>query len=157
MKSPRFTLDQLSPRAQKEALAQLHGPKGASGAPGPANAAGGSTPQSEKQGRRIRQRTAPLMNQTEKRFYMWFGGPTASPPIHIQALTFRLANGVTYRPDFAGFYDNGTLACFEVKGPWMTDDAVAKLKMAASVYPQIEWSLCSATARNEWTMQRILP
>ena len=47
---------------------------------------------------------------------------------------FRLADNTFYTPDFPVMLSNGLLECHEVKGVW-TDDARAKIKIAAGMYP----------------------
>ena len=46
----------------------------------------------------------------------------------------RLADNTFYTPDFAVMKTNGLMECHEVKGQWL-DDARAKIKIAAEMYP----------------------
>lgn len=46
----------------------------------------------------------------------------------------RLADNTFYTPDFFVMKSDGYLECHEVKGYWL-DDARAKIKIAASLYP----------------------
>lgn len=52
----------------------------------------------------------------------------------FEGLKFRLADNTFYTPDFAVMLDGGQLECHEVKGYWQ-DDARAKIKIAADLYP----------------------
>lgn len=52
----------------------------------------------------------------------------------FEGMKFRLADNTFYTPDFAVMLWDGMLECHEVKGVWM-DDARAKIKIAASIYP----------------------
>lgn len=52
----------------------------------------------------------------------------------FEGLKLRLADNTFYTPDFAVMLANGQMQCHEVKGHWM-DDARAKIKVAASLYP----------------------
>lgn len=57
------------------------------------------------------------------------------------AVTLQLANGLRYTPDFRVIENDGRTSFYEVKatrrGKWnpVQDDAAAKIKMAAAVYP----------------------
>ena len=52
----------------------------------------------------------------------------------FEALKFRLADNTFYTPDFAVMLSGGRMQMHEVKGHWM-DDARAKIKIAADLYP----------------------
>ena len=106
--------------------------------------------------KRIRQSSKPLSNKLETEFgdYLhslnWNGAP-----IYEQAITLRLANGLRFTVDWIVFRDIGTF-CYEVKGPKAWDDAIAKLKMAASVYRMWRWFLVWKQD-GQWAFQEVLP
>ncbi len=52
----------------------------------------------------------------------------------FEGLKFRLAESTFYTPDFVVMLHDGTLEAHEVKGFWK-DDARAKIKIAADMYP----------------------
>ena len=52
----------------------------------------------------------------------------------FEGLKFRLADNTFYTPDFAVMLACGALEAHEVKGHWQ-DDARAKIKIAADMYP----------------------
>lgn len=52
----------------------------------------------------------------------------------FEGLKFRLADNTFYTPDFAVMRAGGQMECHEVKGFWQ-DDARAKIKIAADLYP----------------------
>jgi hypothetical protein len=52
----------------------------------------------------------------------------------FEGMKFRLADNTFYTPDFAVMLAGGALECHEVKGFWQ-DDARAKIKVAADLYP----------------------
>ena len=52
----------------------------------------------------------------------------------FEGLKFRLADNTFYTPDFAVMLADGALEAHEVKGHWQ-DDARAKIKIAADMYP----------------------
>ena len=54
--------------------------------------------------------------------------------VKFEGLKFRLADSTFYTPDFAVMLACGTLEAHEVKGHWK-DDARAKIKIAADLYP----------------------
>lgn len=106
--------------------------------------------------KRIRQSSKPLMNKLEAEFHARLSTVLCeAKDIHVQAIKFRLANGLTYTPDFVVLGPLAKLA-FEVKGKWFTDDSNAKLKMAASLYPEIEWWLVWKDDAGKWQKQQVL-
>jgi hypothetical protein len=52
----------------------------------------------------------------------------------FEGLKFRLADNTFYTPDFIVMMAGGQIECREVKGFWQ-DDARAKIKIAADLYP----------------------
>ena len=52
----------------------------------------------------------------------------------FEGLKLRLADNTFYTPDFVVMAADGVIECHEVKGFW-TDDARAKIKIAADIYP----------------------
>ena len=52
----------------------------------------------------------------------------------FEGLKLRLADNTFYTPDFAVMAADGVIECHEVKGFWQ-DDARAKIKVAADLYP----------------------
>lgn len=58
-------------------------------------------------------------------FVLWY---------RFEGLKLRLADNTFYTPDFAVMTDDHVLECHEVKGFWQ-DDARAKIKIAAEMYP----------------------
>ena len=52
----------------------------------------------------------------------------------FEGLKLRLADNTFYTPDFAVMAADGVIECHEVKGYWQ-DDARAKIKVAADLYP----------------------
>lgn len=52
----------------------------------------------------------------------------------FEGLKLRLADNTFYSPDFAVMRADGLMECHEVKGFWR-DDARAKIKIAADLYP----------------------
>lgn len=113
-----------------------------------------------EQPKRIRQRVKPLMNRLEQRFFDHLC--QAHKPLYAQSITFKIANGLRYTPDVFCFEwhwqgDDRPVA-WEVKGPWMTDDAVVKLKVFAAAYPNILVLLVwEDKATGQWLNQIVYP
>ena len=88
--------------------------------------------------KRIRQSTKPLMNKLEESFLRELSIRHPGEDFYPQAVTLKLANGLRYTPDFISF---NLKKVFEVKGEWVDGDSFPKLKMAASVFPDLEFYL----------------
>ncbi len=104
--------------------------------------------------KRLRQSSKPLMNKLETEFYERIKDRSYRET-YSQAMTFRLGNGVKYTPDIAVIGACG-IDCYEIKGPKMWDDAVVKIKVAASTYPRIHWWIVWKKD-GVWQEQEILP
>lgn len=52
----------------------------------------------------------------------------------FEGITFKLAKGCTYTPDFSVMLSSGELQMHEFKGHWI-GDARAKIKIAAGMFP----------------------
>jgi hypothetical protein len=105
--------------------------------------------------RRVRQSSKPLMNRLETEFHQHLVDRFNPAQISCQSIKLRLANGLTYLPDFIVFSPHGVLA-FETKGKWIDGDSIPKLKMAAAVYPCIKFTLVWKIG-GVWKSQEILP
>lgn len=117
--------------------------------------------------KRIRQRTKPLMNKLEAAYFEVLKLKLLALPnatiIRAQAKTYVIANGMRYSPDFscsswpvAGEPNRET--CWEVKGPHAFDGALDKLKMAATVWPEVRWILVwKEKGTGRWLEQIVRP
>lgn len=92
------------------------------------------------------------LNKLERAFLAWLRS-TSPPWIGIQCITLKLADDCRYTPDF------WTLGCslhaHEVKG-FMRDDARVKLKVAARMYPMIQFTLVERI-KGEWKFTDVKP
>lgn len=109
--------------------------------------------------KRIRQSSKPLLNKLESEFSerlktRWPGTATW---IHAQAVRLRLANGLTYSPDFFAIQPNTSPTAFEVKGKYAFEDSIVKLKVAASSYPFVKFILVWKDEQGQWQEQHVLP
>lgn len=116
--------------------------------------------------KQIAPKKKPLMNKTELRFKAELER-RGHKIILCQAITFRLGDRLTYRPDFVtvdALASEGTLiwlgdrirlTCYETKAPHRFARAgIDKLKMAATIYPWIAWKLVMRKG-NEWSEKEI--
>ena len=104
-------------------------------------------------GKRLRQDPKPLMNKLEAEAFEYIKRAYDLPGLRPQALRFRLANGLWYKPDFT---DAKTLSVFEIKGPHAFRGGFENLKSAAFIYPEWNWKLLWKQ-NNAWMSQDILP
>jgi hypothetical protein len=104
------------------------------------------------------------MNKTEARFLDHLN-QQAFRYIEFEGLTFRLANGSVFTPDFI-CWDEATMRpfCYDVKGTWKgnkghaEDDAKVKIKVAASKYPWVNFYLAWWDTKDlRWNLQHVLP
>lgn len=110
--------------------------------------------------RRLRQRSTPKLNKTEAAFELWLQQGNGGSTIHSQSVTLGLGNGVRYTPDFVvalapGLVGEGReIMAYEVKG-FMRDDAAVKVKVAASLYPWIQFYLVTKAKGGGWQMEEV--
>ena len=114
-----------------------------------------------KPAKRIRQSSKPILNKLEQEWFDKVSATYNPAKIHAQSATFKLANGLRYTPDLFCFDYRHTdsiirSTAWEVKGRWFTDDANAKLKMFASLYPEILVMLVWKQ-NGQWISQIVLP
>lgn len=112
-----------------------------------------------RKGKRIRQSHKPLLNKLEREFQEWFTRLVPIESNHFfmaQAMRFRLANGVWFKPDFVFIRPLSPLRIFEIKGPHAFRGGLENLKVAAHQYPMFEWTLVWRE-KGEWKFQQVLP
>ena len=107
-------------------------------------------------------------NKTELRFEQEYLKPwLATKEIEgydYEAITLKIANGCRYTPDWVAWRNPCTVPSglrvglfYEIKARDMIwDDAIVKLKVAASKFPQFEFYIC-AYSKTGWTIERVLP
>lgn len=104
--------------------------------------------------RRLRQDHKPLMNKLEREYYDRF--LRNETDLCIQAVRFKLANGLWYKPDFFCPHLTSNPIGIEVKGPHAFRGGFENLKMAAHQYPWIKWVLVWKD-QGQWQEQTVLP
>ena len=109
--------------------------------------------------KRIRQSGKPLMNRLESEFYGYLESRLNATcfKIHAQAKRYRLGNGIWFKPDFTAIL-GGVEHAWETKGPKAFRGGFENLKVAASLYPEIVWTLAwKDKSTGQWATQKILP
>lgn len=110
----------------------------------------------EKEPKRVRQNSKPLLNKLETE-YSWLLGHWGEH-VHAQSITLKLANGVRYTPDFFSLSSvgSGRPKAWEVKGKHAWEDSLLKIKFAAKEYPEIKFLLVWKE-KGKWCQQEVLP
>ena len=78
-----------------------------------------------------------VMNRTETAYSLLLERMKSSGEVvwwAFEGMTFKLAEGSRYTPDFNVMLPSGVMEMHEVKGFWQ-DDARVKIKVAASLFP----------------------
>jgi hypothetical protein len=98
-------------------------------------------------------------NKTEQRFENdhlvagWASGSIVQ--YGFEAITLKLANGLRYTPDWWVITHDGNTIFYEVKGGFIREDAIAKLKIAATQFKCYEFYLC-VWRKGQWTIEEVL-
>jgi hypothetical protein len=100
-------------------------------------------------------RTAPRRgkNKTEADFEQWFKYRHPSLTLLYEPFKLRIDDTCWYLPDF---FCPELMAFFEVKGPYLRDDAVAKFKAARALHPWARFSMWQKRL-GSWRQIRKLP
>lgn len=94
------------------------------------------------------------LNKTERQ-YLVFLRHLGFTWIGIQNVTLKLAHDCRYTPDFVVVDSAGYIQAREVKG-FMRDDALVKLKVAARMFPFIEFIVVRKT-KGGWNHTTVKP
>lgn len=87
------------------------------------------------------------MNKTEREYYNILKA-YGFKDIHCQAINLHVGEGKSwYRPDF---YVGDINTFIEVKGAFVMDDGLVKLKAAAMMYPTFRW-IKAQKIKGQWT------
>lgn len=132
-----------------------------------AQAKKGLAQQSEPRRSQVIRQSGRRPNKTEIRFELDYLKPWLLArdilSYEYEAITLKIANGCRFTPDWYvvdwiepdGF---AKVIFYEIKARNMIwDDAIVKLKVAASKYPQFEFWLCAWEAKTGWQIQGVLP
>jgi hypothetical protein len=108
------------------------------------------------------------MNKTEAAYALWlqseekYGFITKALP--FGSITFKLADDTRYTPDFPVVLPDGTLELRDTKGskakkiagvkigtqPYVEEDALIKIKVAAERFPEFRWALVWLDKDSGW-------
>lgn len=124
------------------------------GKPVPVLSIAAKTPPKPKEAPSLRQDTKGL-NGLERAFHDELRRTMPQIPVHVHAITLKLANGVRYTADFALELSDGRWHLYETKG-FMRDDASVKIKVAAAMYRTITFTLVTRK-KGVWRYEQVLP
>lgn len=104
--------------------------------------------------KRIRQKSGDGMNKWERDFRAEYLEPRFAS-IHRE-VSLPLANGLRYKVDFLCCHTSGSPKGYEVKGVARAA-GIAKLKMAATLYPWIAFRLVTKRKGGGWDIEEVRP
>lgn len=99
------------------------------------------------------------LNKTERRFLEYLKFTQGKGTIGIQTITLKLAHDCRYTPDFWTWYSpdrmqSEVLRFYEVKGAFIREDSIIKLKTAATQFPMFSFFLCQWKDQ-AWTIKEV--
>lgn len=114
--------------------------------------------------KRIRQKCGDGMNKTERAFLAYLQAHYGTACTIHREVSLPLANGVRYKVDFMTGMpnkddDSAIVRAYEVKG-YARDDAIVKLKVAATLYPWIRFLLVTKLKSGSevgWSFESVKP
>lgn len=77
-----------------------------------------------------------------------------------EAVTLKLGHDCRYTPDFCIVNVQGWIEFVEVKGPFVRDDSMVKLRVAARTFPWARFKLAQKSSKKDgggWTVKDISP
>jgi len=95
------------------------------------------------------------LNKTERRYYEILQRRRIRS-LKVHALRLKLAYRDTYTPEFSGVDEQGRFTIWEVKGPFIREDAWQKLKMAARSFPEFRFIMAQWDGK-QWEETWIRP
>lgn len=96
------------------------------------------------------------LNKTEAAFLAYLRAEKRWAFIGIQNVTLKLADDTRYTPDFVCVGHGGEIVAFETKGFWR-DDARVKIKVAARLFPFLQFTAVSRTKGSSWEYEAFKP
>lgn len=116
-----------------------------------------TTPSGRRFGRGVR-RAPGVMNRLEAEYALMLDAMKAEGKVlwwSFDAIKLRLADLTFYTPDFLIMRADCGMEVHEVKGGLIEDDAMVKIKVAASLYPFV-FVLCQKKRKNDpWLYRRL--
>ena len=101
----------------------------------------------------------PEMNKTESRFADQLSMLKHTGSLswyEYEAIKLKLAPKTFYTPDFVAVDKTGQVIVYEVKGGFIRDDAIVKLKIAARLFPMFRFKLCQ-WKNKQWKITQLFP
>ncbi len=108
-----------------------------------------------KQPGQLRQRRG-VPNKEEAAFGVVLSTWPGVKKIVFEGVTFRIANGARYTPDYFVECTDGTARCYEVKG-FRRKAAILALKVAAAQYDVFQFFIAEFDRKTGWTIERVYP
>lgn len=96
------------------------------------------------------------LNKTEAAYLDYLKSRDDNEWIGVQNITLKLADDCRYTCDFSVVGANGRLIMLEVKG-FFRDDAKVKIKVAARLFPWIQFIVVQKTKGVGWTHTEVKP
>ena len=114
--------------------------------------------QRPKKAERIINSPQEKLNKTETRFKLewldvWLRDGAIDRVCRHESYKLPCGAGTWLAPDFPTWKDN-RLTCYEIKGAFIREDAIAKLKACASLNPEIAFYLCQWKG-GRWLIQKV--
>jgi len=100
---------------------------------------------------------SPYRSKTEATYAAFLDALIRSGEIlnwRYEAVTLRLGDRVRFTPDFRVEDREGRIELHEVKGAYTREDARVKLQVAATLFPEYRFQLCTYSKGN-WTIARV--
>lgn len=94
------------------------------------------------------------LNKTEQAFLRFIRADPKIKEVHVQDMTFKLANDCRLTPDFSYIFQ-GRQVFIDVKG-FQREDALIKMKMAARKFPQFDFYIVFK-AQGGWSFNKVKP
>lgn len=96
------------------------------------------------------------MNGAEAAFSLRLKADPLVARFVFEGVSFRLANGARFTPDFIVFMVDGSIQIHEIKGSHSREAAIVRLKVAAGLFPEFQFFI-QRLANGRWAESRIYP
>lgn len=105
--------------------------------------------------RRLRQDQGPKLNKLETQFLRVLQVEYPTVRIRSQDRRYELGRGIWFKPDFTAMLD-GQETAWETKGPHAFRGGLENLKVAARVWPEVNWFLVWRDKETgQWKRQKV--
>lgn len=99
---------------------------------------------------------AAKLNKTEALYYWYLKNSPLYKWVGVQCVTLKLGDDTRYTPDFICIDNLGDMVAVEVKGFWR-DDAKVKIKVAARMFPFIQFEVIQKGKNDVWIRTEVKP